>query len=67
MKFTKETLRRVLRTFFQAFTGSIAADIAIIANVDFHGDGWWMILITSILAPALAAGAAAIMNLEPNE
>lgn len=62
MKFTKETLRRALRTFLQAVVAYMAANICV---VDFTAEGD---VITSALfglaVAGIAAGIAAVMNLE---
>lgn len=65
MKFTKLTWQRTYRTFLQAFFGVLASDVAlVIGNIDFAERNWWLVLITNLLAPAVASGMAAIMNLE---
>ena len=62
MKFTKETLKRTLRTFFQAAVSCLAVSLA---AVDFSEEN---AAITTVLfgiaVSSLAAGFAAIMNLE---
>lgn len=62
MKFTKETLKRMARTFLQTALGYIVVNIAF---VDFAGD---IDVIESALiglcVSAVSAGAAAVMNLE---
>lgn len=68
MRFTKETLRRVLRTFFQAFMGVIASDLTlVVSDIVIAPQTWWIILLANLLAPAIAAGIAAVMNLEEVE
>lgn len=62
MKFTKETLYRVARTFLQAAVGYIVANIVLI---DFTSDRDIVkTAVTGLIVSALAAGVAAIMNLE---
>ena len=65
MKFTKETWRRALRTLLQTAVAFIAANLCV---VDFSAEGE---VLTSALVglgvSALAAGIAAVMNLEKNE
>lgn len=65
MKFTKETWRRALRTFLQAAVSYIAVNLCV---VDFSSEGE---VLTSALiglgASALAAGIAAVMNMEKPE
>ena len=65
MKFTKETWRRALRTFLQTAVAYLAANICI---VDFSTEGE---ALTSALiglgVSALAAGIAAVMNLQKPE
>lgn len=65
MKFTKETWRRALRTLVQTAVAYIAANLCV---VDFSAEGE---VLTSALVglgvSALAAGIAAVMNLEKPE
>lgn len=61
-KFTKETLRRMGRTFLQAAISYIAINLAI---VDFSESG--EVLKSALIGlgvSALSAGIAAVMNLE---
>ena len=61
-KFTKNTLKRALRTFFQAFFACFTADIV---GVDFaNGGGALKNELVKLGICALSAGIAAIMNLE---
>lgn len=62
MKFTKETLKRMLRTFLQTSLGYIVVNIAF---VDFAG-GRDVIesALIGLCVSAVSAGAAAVMNLE---
>ena len=62
MKITKETLRRAGRTFLQAAIGYIVANVTI---VDFTAanDVLYSALI-GLVVSAIAAGVAAIMNVE---
>lgn len=65
MKFTKETWRRVLRTFWQAFFASVVGTMAL---VDFSDkDALMRSIVFAVVVPALAAGLAAIMNLEQGD
>ena len=69
MKFTKESARRALRTFIQAFLGVFAANVTYLSTMDWEL-GTKQILITvgtQILAPAISAGMAALMNMEESE
>lgn len=62
MKFTKETWRRALRTFIQVVVAYLAANICV---VDFTAEG--EVLTSALLGlavSALAAGIAAVMNME---
>ena len=65
MGFTKETLRRTLRTFFQAF---VPALIVGLGEIDYSGDGSYIRgAVISLLIPTFAAALAAVMNLEQTE
>lgn len=58
----KEWLRRAVRTFGQAFTGVIVADVAAGVDLtDLKG------VLTLVVGPAIAAGIAAVMNMEKTE
>ena len=68
MKFTKETARRVLRTFIQAAVGFIASNVVLqVSGVEWTDAGTIKTAVIGLIASALAAGAAAVMNLEPKE
>lgn len=67
MKFTKETWRRALRTLIQVAVSYIAANLCV---VDFTAEGEVLTsALMGLVVSALAAGIAAVMNLEkvPNE
>ena len=62
---TKETLIRALRTFIQAAVAYIIANIAI---VDFSSDKQIVkSAVAGLITSAVAAGIAAVMNLEKGE
>lgn len=62
MKFTKETMRRALRTFMQAAAAYIAANLLV---VDFTAESDVLkSALLGLVVSALAAGMAAVMNLE---
>lgn len=61
MKFTKETVQRTLRTFIQAAIAYIVANIAL---VDFSDKSILKSAVVGLITSALAAGIAAVMNLE---
>lgn len=62
MKFTKETLRRTLRTFLQTAIAYLAANLCV---VDFTADSDVLSsALIGLAVSALAAGLAAVMNLE---
>ena len=64
MKFTKETARRLLRTFMQAAFGYLSAfGISILANAEDNKRD----AIIFVIGSMLAAGMAAVMNLEPSD
>lgn len=65
MKITKTTIKRALRTFIQAAIAYIVANIAL---VDFaSGKDVAKSAIVGLAVSALAAGIAAVMNLEGSE
>lgn len=63
MKFTKETLKRAMRTFLQAAIGYIVAYVSAISFSDKENIKPQVI---SLIASAVAAGIAALMNLTQN-
>ena len=68
MKFTKETARRALRTFIQAAVGFIASNVVLqVSGVTWDDISTIKSAGIGLIASALAAGAAAVMNLEPKE
>lgn len=65
MKFTKETLKRTVRTFLQAI---VAYLLVAIPTVDYTADKSALkTVMLGILASAIAAGISAVMNLETTE
>lgn len=64
-KFTKDTLKKALRTFFQTAAGYIVVNIAV---VDFSaGKDVIYSALLGLGCSAVAAGLAAVMNLEKKE
>lgn len=62
MKFTKETWRRALRTLLQTAVAYLAANLCV---VDFTAEGEVLTsALVGLVVSALAAGIAAVMNLE---
>ncbi len=64
-KFTKETLKRMIKTFVQTAAGYVIVNIA---GVDFTGDR--DVVKTALIGLAISAssaGLAAIMNLQSPE
>ena len=62
MKFTKETWRRALRTFLQAAVSYVAVNLCV---VDFASESDVLTsALVGLAASAVAAGIAAVMNLE---
>lgn len=62
MKFTKETAKRMVRTFLQAVIGYIVANLAI---VDFSsGKDVAKSALVGLIVSAIAAGLSAVMNLQ---
>lgn len=65
MKFTKETLRRTLRTFLQAACGFLATQgMAVLATNDYNVA---KNILIGLIGSAVSAGIAAVMNLESGE
>lgn len=61
----KEWLRRALRTFLQAALGYASANIvAFVSGVDFSDVSTISMAVTGLVAATVAAGFAAVMNLE---
>lgn len=65
MKFTKETIRRAMRTFLQAFFGSLVGTIALIDTSD--NDALTKSIIFVVIVPSVACGLSALMNMEQKE
>ena len=64
MRFTKETARRALRTLIQSALAYIAVNIAVI---DFTEKDAAKSALIGLVVSAVAAGIAAVMNLEKTE
>ena len=64
MKFTKETCKRMLRTFFQTAIGIIAVGIT---AVDFTEISAAKTGLIGLGASAFSAGISALMNLESGD
>ena len=65
MSFTKTTLKRMAKTFIQAFIAYLCVNIAV---VDFNSDKDVLKQgLIGLCVSALAAGIAAVMNLEKKE
>ena len=65
MKFTKETLRRALRTFAQVAVGYIVTHIPIVDFTD--ADEVIKRALIGLIVSAISAGIAAAMNLETED
>ena len=64
MKFTKETAYRMFRTFVQAAAGFLATTgISVFVTNDYNVS---KNIIFGLIGSAIAAGLAAVMNLENN-
>lgn len=62
MKFTKETLKRMLRTFLQTAIGYIVVNFALI---DITGEREVIrTAVIGLFVSAISSGLAAVMNLE---
>lgn len=66
MKFTSESMYRAVRTFIQAFFGVLAGNMALITALDFTMEPKTVIatICVQIIAPAISAGLAAVMNMK---
>ncbi len=65
MKFTRETLKRMLRTFLQAVIGFIATTgISVLVTNDYK---LTENIVYGVIGSAIAAGIAAVMNLEHSQ
>lgn len=60
--FKREPVKRAIRTFIQAAAGYVAANITV-AIMDVEHDK----AVIAVIATAVAAGIAAVMNLESKE
>ena len=64
----KESKKRALRTFIQAFIGFVATNLLVyIPSFDFENFDVFKTATISLLAPAIAAGVAAVMNYQKQE
>ena len=59
----KETVRRAVRTFFQAAAGYIAANLAVAASGIASGSETVKSAVITFAAASVACGIAAVMNL----
>ncbi len=59
----KETVRRAVRTFFQAAAGYLAANIAVTFSGVADGRDTLKSALVIVAASAVACGLAAVMNL----
>ena len=69
-RFTATTWKRTYRTFLQAFLGTLGTEgVLIAAGFDWTQDKKTIItaILTAVIAPAISAGCAAVMNLEQQE
>lgn len=73
MCFTKNCLKRALRTFLQTAVGYVVTNLAMyFGDLDFSNDDLIKKAVSGIVISAVAAGLSAVMNLEkkaeiPNE
>lgn len=63
----KETVKRALRTFVQAFLGYVCAHVALSASGVASGSETLKSALVTFIASALACGLAAVMNLPPHD
>lgn len=68
MKFTKETLRRAVRTFLQTAFGYLLTNVSASAiGIDYTNGNEIKTLLIGLAVSAVSAGASAVMNLEIKE
>lgn len=68
MCFTKNCLKRALRTFLQTALGYIAANLTLfLAGTDFADKEMWKSAVCGLLVSSVSAGLSAVMNLEKKE
>lgn len=66
--FTKECLRKALRTFLQTAIGYILTNVSLyFTGIDFNDENLLKNALVGLLISALSAGASAVMNLEKGE
>ena len=65
MCFTKNCLKRALRTFLQTAIGYIVTNLAMyFGDLDFANEGLLKKAVCGLVVSAVAAGLSAVMNLE---
>ena len=65
MCFTKNCLKRALRTFLQTALGYILANLALfLTGTDFANAEMWKSAVCGLLVSSVSAGLSAVMNLE---
>ena len=68
MCFTKNCLKRALRTFLQTALGYIVANLALfLAGTDFADKEMWKSAVCGLLVSSVSAGLSAVMSLEKKE
>lgn len=68
MCFTKNCLKRALRTFLQTALGYILANLALfLTGTDFANAEMWKSAVCGLLVSSVSAGLSAVMNLEKKE
>ena len=64
----KEWLYRALRTFFQAASGYLAANlVTVLSDADPSDGSAWERVLCGLITAAVAAGIAAVMNRQKRE
>jgi len=66
--FTKECLRKTLRTFLQTAIGYILTNVSLyFTGIDFNDENLLKNALIGLVVSAFSAGASAVMNLEKGD
>ena len=66
--FSKECLRKALRTFLQTAIGYVITNVSLyFTGIDFNDEGLLKNALIGLAISAFSAGASAVMNLEKGD